>query len=760
MTRKRIVTMVLLLALLVVFGGGHLLPVFYQPAYAAEVSLTSTTVEEDLEHAGINLMLYQKNPAADPQVLMFSEFAYSESDRDIDDAFHLLFYIYNPSGEPINLKRKATVNISIGGTAYANRELVCYGYSTDHLFYRFYVAKDTEVLAAARACQATSGARSYSVSGVQYAVGSNDQLRDTSVGKTYTFSGYAKGCHESTEIISTLTSTYTGLESISLTLNHTTWRNKVYNPDNGGFSAEGVCDAISTAYFGVPEEYIFDYKGGLKQISAEWYQYKTTPIFVTWDSNSYLQHGAYGELKPWIGITMAHGPREYSVVPNSPYNILSGTFALSSDANYSDLINKVRDGTNIIPYGNTSFSSTRNSLTRRVLWNKTSRTVEGPGYGTETYVNYNCGFNPNAFVWSHDKTTYHWWGDSRSGIPVGYFSFPTEDENVTFGQYSGSKVVDRMDWLFGIKEPQTWEDAKITSEELELWMRWYSSNIETSKSICGKYSANLFEPGGGKVTKTISVDDVGSTLQDLELSTWEKLWYGGSGYAPINYAPLLVFDIEDIRLVKSLDPDSAADVKVFEDTYLVENDNTRAESGNVLRELQAMISRDEVPVLLRFAKTEYSVYNAYFDNTDPWYESSNGINYFDGNDDGNIADEHDGYVAQETVFLDFDVLSLGFDTGDSAKSLVIIPVVADPIDIISGLIAPNNAVTETDWWLIIFGLLLLIILLVVFWPFVSPVITLFFRVVFRGLVTIVRIIFRLLGIPIRLIGAAFSRNRR
>ena len=43
--------MVLLLALLVVFGGGHLLPVFYQPAYAAEVSLTSTTVGADRNHA-------------------------------------------------------------------------------------------------------------------------------------------------------------------------------------------------------------------------------------------------------------------------------------------------------------------------------------------------------------------------------------------------------------------------------------------------------------------------------------------------------------------------------------------------------------------------------------------------------------------------------------------------------------------------------------------------------------------------------------
>ena len=55
------------------------------------------------------------------------------------------------------------------------------------------------------------------------------------------------------------------------------------------------------------------------------------------------------------------------------------------------------------------------------------------------------------------------------------------------------------------------------------------------------------------------------------------------------------------------------------------------------------------------------------------------------------------YAARETVFLDFDVIQLTFnDSGD----LTVIPVVADPIDIINPITPPSQMSGKIDWALV------------------------------------------------------------
>ena len=81
--------------------------------------------------------------------------------------------------------------------------------------------------------------------------------------------------------------------------------------------------------------------------------------------------------------------------------------------------------------------------------------------------------------------------------------------------------------------------------------------------------------------------------------------------------------------------------------------------------------------LLRFAVTDfYSAIQSVFDGG--WFDS---------------ADTSSTYMARETVFLDFDIIHLGFGDRDN---LTIIPVVADPIDIISG-IDPPPVLNTIDW---------------------------------------------------------------
>lgn len=56
-----------------------------------------------------------------------------------------------------------------------------------------------------------------------------------------------------------------------------------------------------------------------------------------------------------------------------------------------------------------------------------------------------------------------------------------------------------------------------------------------------------------------------------------------------------------------------------------------------------------------------------------------------------------GYVWQEPIYLDFDIISL---TYDKAGIKTVIPVVSNPIDIIAGIEPPSNSLIPEfeNWW--------------------------------------------------------------
>ncbi len=745
MTRaKRVVVRVLSLVMLLVMIGGGVPSAFLIKSSAATVqeTLGSTSVEADLEASGFNLNLYRKNPAADPQVMMISELAYSEEGSQYENAFYILVYLYNPSGEALDLSRENTVNFSVGASSFENQSLVCFGRSADSLFYRFYIEYENAFLTAAREyAAANNGARTYTVASVQLFDTGEGRLRDYKVGKAYTFTGYAKGCGPGAELVSTLTSSYTGIDTISLELNHTTWRNRVYDAANGRFDDEGVCDAVSTVFFGVPEKYIYDYVGGLKQITSEWYEYKTTPIFVTWDT------ARADELKPWLGQTMG--------APNVVYGTPPGP-DVGGDRFYET--------------DHTDFSFSKyNHLTCRVLW-KNETTVN-----SYAHYKYGASFNPKAQTWINDS--YPTIFDSIKPWSTTDLAFYQHTSNAGLtGTFTivDEGILPKMSWLFSINAPKSFDDATIPSERLEEYMRWYTANVTSEFPVHG-FSGDLFEVSidadrlhllknteekRGLVLQTVTADDTYSTIVDADISWWQKLW-GESAYEELEFSPLCVFTIDDILFVEGLDASKESDIQLFEERYLVENDNTSASSKNVLRELQKIIAADEVPVLYRFAVTEYSVYNALFDDTDEHY-TDKGLVYDAFSVNGGEKPEINGYVAQETVFLDFDVISLGFDTGKAGAALVILPVVADPINVISGLIAPNDVpVEETDWFLMLLGLLLLIVVLVLIWPFISPLIMLVGSTVGFGLKVIgtflLKVAWWILRLPFRLLSLPFKK---
>lgn len=81
------------------------------------------------------------------------------------------------------------------------------------------------------------------------------------------------------------------------------------------------------------------------------------------------------------------------------------------------------------------------------------------------------------------------------------------------------------------------------------------------------------------------------------------------------------------------------------------------------------------------------------------------------------------YIAQETVFLDFDVIDLTFNKDGV---YYVIPAVASPIDIINGLTPPPARLNILRLILLLFGLILLIIIL---WPFLPTILKLVWSVI-------------------------------
>ena len=58
---------------------------------------------------------------------------------------------------------------------------------------------------------------------------------------------------------------------------------------------------------------------------------------------------------------------------------------------------------------------------------------------------------------------------------------------------------------------------------------------------------------------------------------------------------------------------------------------------------------------------------------------------------------NNAYIAQQTIFLNFDIIQLTFNDGGN---LMVIPVVADPIDIINPITPPSQMSGKIDWALV------------------------------------------------------------
>ncbi len=306
----------------------------------------------------------------------------------------------------------------------------------------------------------------------------------------------------------------------------------------------------------------------------------------------------------------------------------------------------------LLPYVGQEIGTRYDELPWRVLWERTG--------------------GIDLSVYNYD------WAKSYNGLTDGETGFHTLNGSSWY--WGSAEPLTCMEWLFLRDDTYGLEDWSVTSEEVKTYMKEYTnahseqSKIENSGE--GGYAEGLFaesidedrisllaDPKArrGRIVQEIDAGTTGSMLFGKEQSWWDELWHGAA-YEGKAYQPIQQVQAEDVA-------DQTAES--FSEAYYVNRDDAE----KVLSFCRQEIQEGNVPVLFRFAQTEYYASVAGFDK------------------DGDLSVFTDnGYVAQSTAFLGFDIISLTFK--EEGREEKILPVVSNPVDIINGFEAPPDVGLE------------------------------------------------------------------
>ena len=309
--------------------------------------------------------------------------------------------------------------------------------------------------------------------------------------------------------------------------------------------------------------------------------------------------------------------------------------------------------------------------------------------------------------------------------------------------------VPRMDWLLPA-DGIDFAGYQIPRETVVKYMEDYTAAHPSQVKLAGKYAENLFAESieqnrvelldnpadkRGKITQEIDAEeDTFDLMQYKDQSFWDKFLC----------KPPESEWVKDVSPISEIDP---ADVELsraaFCKKYLV-GDRDYETVIKYVSEAAKKTDSDKVrPVIFHFAINNYRASPAIFDH----YNATWGDNY--------IIPDPNGYVARQTVFLDYKIISLTFRKNGTDT---VVPVVSNPLDIINGFDPPNDddlIGNNPDWKTIIkfvlgiIGIILLLVILAPVLPFV-----------FQAVIWVITLPFRLIGWIFKSISNAVKKRKQ
>lgn len=251
------------------------------------------------------------------------------------------------------------------------------------------------------------------------------------------------------------------------------------------------------------------------------------------------------------------------------------------------------------------------------------------------------------------------------------------------------------------------KDYTVSADELLSYIYAYDkSYVNGVLPIKNNVSKDLFmgkvENGRKEGYNEVNIDTDGAdNLLISDKSTWwDKLWGNSNDIAISGIRPIVSLSSSDVL---------GTNKAISDRLYVNENDVTALKSA-----FNTSLLKDETIFLMRFATTDYK---------------SETIR--------NHANSNMGYVASESVFLDFDIIDLTFNKDGN---YIVIPAVSSPIDAI-GAITPPPSIIKWDMIKRIVCILLIVVLLFLVAPFLPM---------------ILNIVAMVIMLPFKLIGAVFK----
>lgn len=224
---------------------------------------------------------------------------------------------------------------------------------------------------------------------------------------------------------------------------------------------------------------------------------------------------------------------------------------------------------------------------------------------------------------------------------------------------------------------KSYKDRYVTSTELQNQLL-ANSEILGAPYLTERYSEKLFteyvnrDHKRGLNKKEIKKDDLFDVFwTETVKGMWQNI-FGGYDVNTIYDSVKAILTLNDTDL-------SGSDEEISKRLYVSQGD-----IKSIKAEYSKAVSRNERLVLFRFGESDYysiPCVEAYCSSSTDKADDKLAKDCYDDWHDGNYT----AYISQETVYLDFDIISLWF-TADGVETEI--PVVHTPTDVISGLTPP------------------------------------------------------------------------